>query len=132
MTSEHNARFDSIFRREKLQLAVRSGYLLLCGNSSSNMENNLKRRYFALFDHLYYYENEAAYLGREEPEGIIHLDVYYITKSYGKNPAGGSNNINDFTIFSYNPVIMTYTCRASNTDDLEAWFTTINGFSTMI
>ena len=126
--------FDSIYRREPLNSAVRVGYLLLCNNNSNNVEGNLKRKYFALRDHLHYYESESSYLAKEEPEGCIKLDTFYVTKTEVDGVLPNSNNSNpyDFTVYSYNPIVESYTCRAAGVEELEGWLGTLSGFSSMI
>lgn len=135
--SEICAKANSVFRRENVHQgeALRTGYLLL-HIPGAKEGNNLKKKYFALLDHFQYYESESAYLANDEPEGVIKLDAFFITKTAARSGHTQSqvHNISncDFTILTYNPNVMSYTCRAANNAEMEAWHATLSSFSDMI
>jgi len=132
-----NAKANCVFRRENIRAgeALRTGYLLL-HIPGAKEGSNLKKKFFALLDHLQYYESESAYLANEEPEGVIKLDAFFTTKGSGRstpNPnVNSGNSANDFTILTYNPSVLAYTCRASNAAEMEAWYATLCSYSKMI
>jgi hypothetical protein len=129
-----NAKANCVFRRETVRAgeALRTGYLLL-HIPGAKEGSNLKKKYFALLDHFQYYESESAYLANEEPEGVIKLDAFFITRAPARGThTNSSTSANDFTILSYNPNVQPYTCRAGSAAEMEAWFATLSSYSNMI
>jgi len=100
-------------------------------DDDSESIHGLKKKYFTLCDHLNYYENESSYLAKDEPEGVIKLDTYYVTKLAGDDDSEDRNG-NEFTLFSFSPFTIKYTLRASNNDEMEAWCATLSSFPCMI
>lgn len=145
-----NSDVDNINRRDPVKSALRCGYLSISFSSDHEHSghhnhhhhhkhhddedistNGMKKKYFTLCDHLNYYENEASYLARDEPEGVIKLDAYYITKLAGDDELENRNG-NEFSLFSFSPYAIKCTLRASNSDEMEAWCATLSSFPSMI
>ncbi len=127
--------FDNPTRRVMQRTALRTGYLHMkccgiAGREGNDMHTLMKKKFFALFDHLQYYENESSYLAKENPEGIIKLDVYYVVKCENANEEERTHS--EFTVYSYNPCIIEYTMRVQNADECDAWVATLSSFPSMI
>jgi hypothetical protein len=81
------------------------GYVLKFGGDKSGGKGNWRRRFMVLEDDLYYYENEAAYLGNNPPKGKINLNLFHAVSrdhdSHNSSPDETNANNNQQNEFEF-------------------------------
>lgn len=102
-------------------------------------KKNWKERYFVLspeFGGFAYFESQAAWEGKKEPEGLVKLDrskCRLITRPEKKHHSEVTNMSKEFVIVFYEgEQELRLLCSAASWEEQQAWCDAITGHLTMV